>query len=827
MKNNLPAKELFLGKKIPGHEDYEVIEFIDSGCNAHVFRAYNDKLKNSVACKVIPVANINSSLLENDGWMQEAQHANTLKSPSVVACHFSARWIEVESEIDCALLCYEYVNGVSLRKYIKDNKNNIKVKFIRDYLSEIFQLLFEMKERGMQHGDLHSGNVLIEKLAENQLVPRLSFRVTDFSISRVSSELTIQDDYAQIAITLRVLLGNVNYQDLLAEDRFAFNVLNDCFLARHLTETDPTIDECARNPSILFERLNQIDKDYILREGEVESSKLITPFDYLSCEQIGDSHSVLKALYSDRFLGLSVIEAKNNLVLTGPRGCGKSTVFKSLSLFHRTLVNDDAPDKIGYIGVYYRCDDIYFPFPRYKIPERVEAIDLPIHFLISTLLIEVLNTIVFWGKKYFSEELEEKEGSVSQEIWNVLDIIPPAEPGVNTFSRITNRLNKERKRAAKKQRFVNDENHPMSNIFSGNILLEVCKVCSQSLSFIRGRPFYFFIDDYSAPKISLDLQKNLNRLVMQRTSVCFFKLSTESPVSFSVDDVDGKTYVESREFTLLNLGLKYLSEEVDKKLEFIEDVLMRRLNAVEDYPVKSLIDLVGIAPKISNNQMALKIKNKEKFDIWGKQALADLCSGDVHYIINLVGRMASEVGGADGLSKISNRIKISSSIQNRVIRDEAGNYLNNLRGLFKYGEKLVNIVTAFGNVAHSYIVYRTSKNNETSPLHQASRIEPFDELDLKDESEMMYKELLRYSVFIADRRGKSRRGKVVPRLWLRRFLIPFFNLTFSKRDSISLENDDIRLLLEAPKEFEKKFRLKTEVVVETKQRDLFRDDNEE
>jgi 3-hydroxymyristoyl/3-hydroxydecanoyl-(acyl carrier protein) dehydratase len=57
-------------------------------------------------------------------------------------------------------------------------------------------------------------------------------------------------------------------------------------------------------------------------------------------------------------------------------------------------------------------------------------------------------------------------------------------------------------------------------------------------SFLQNLPFYFFIDDYSSPKITTDLQQNLNRLFMQRTSSCFFKLSTESTVSYMRSDID-------------------------------------------------------------------------------------------------------------------------------------------------------------------------------------------------------------------------------------------------------------------------------------------------
>jgi hypothetical protein len=121
---------------------------------------------------------------------------------------------------------------------------------------------------------------------------------------------------------------------------------------------------------------------------------------------------------------------------------------------------------------------------------------------------------------------------------------------------------------------------------------------------------------------------------------------------------------------------------------------------------------------------------------------------------------------------------------------------------------LVSIVEAFGNVAHSHLRFLNSKNQEGNPPKQATRIEPYEPLGLSPRAQMLYDELLRYSVFIEDFRGKSRRGRIVPRLFLRRFLIPHFNLTFSTRDSIELEPEQFEAFLLHPKSFEHSLRLK-------------------
>jgi hypothetical protein len=66
-----------------------------------------------------------------------------------------------------------------------------------------------------------------------------------------------------------------------------------------------------------------------------------------------------------------------------------------------------------------------------------------------------------------------------------------------------------------------------------------------------------------------------------------------------------------------------------------------------------------------------------------------------------------------------------------------------------------------------------------------------------------YEDLLKYGIFIREIRGKSLRGEVTPRLYLRRLLIPTFLLTPNKRDSISLEKNEFIMFLADSDRFEK------------------------
>ena len=586
---------------------------------------------------------------------------------------------------------------------------------------------------------------------------------------------------------------------------------NRKFLDRHLTEADTTVDLLAFNPGALANKLRSLGDKYQTTTNETAVAKLTTLFEYPNCEQIGNSHLLLKNLYSDRLLGLSDIQARSNLMLTGPRGCGKTTVFRALSLEYLIATNNDNPDDINYIGIYYRCDDLNFSFPRYERPERGEALEIPMHFLSVTLLATTLEQIGVWARKYFPDEFERKEEALVADLQELFGWPQSGSPSASQLATIVSRLkDKERKRAADKQRFAHVLSEPIEGYFGPGIMIEACQLIRNRFSFLQNRPFYFFIDDYSHPKITQGLQANLNRLLMHRSADVFFKLSTESPVSFARYDVDDKKFVEGREFGFINLGLRYIIEGPDRPLEFLEDLFRRRFREVEKFPVQTLEELLGSIPRSENDTARAFRKKKGRENYAGKETVAAMCSGDIHYMISLVARMVEDSGGQDALAKTETEPRIPPSQQHKSIRAAAGAFMDAIRTLPKNGQRLTEAVTAFGKVAHSYLLYETSTNEASKPPHQASRIEPYETLQLSDEAHEILDELLRYSVLIQDPRGKSRRGDIVPRFYLRRYLIPHFRLTFSRRDSLQLENHQIETLLCKPKTFEKSMRLKSD-----------------
>ena len=87
----------------------------------------------------------------------------------------------------------------------------------------------------------------------------------------------------------------------------------------------------------------------------------------------------------------------------------------------------------------------------------------------------------------------------------------------------------------------------------------------------------------------------------------------------------------------------------------------------------------------------------------------------------------------------------------------------------------------------------------------AFRIEVVDEFRLEGLAAELCRDLIRYGLFMRDARGKSVRGAMVPRLYMRRLLLPHCTLALSKRDSVPMKCESFRKLLLKPDSFKAEF----------------------
>jgi serine/threonine protein kinase len=234
MRKNLPDRDFFVNKRLPTREDVQIVEFVASGNDGHLFRGHSELLGRDIACKIIPRSNLLSEGTGGGSWKSEVHKADILRNSTAVKFEDIKEWKDDAAGVDCVVLISEFVEGQDLRKFIAKNPGEITVSFIVQWLSTMLNLFNEMRLRNISHGDFHAGNILVEDRSSYDLVgPRFVFRVTDFGVAEATSERRFKDDYLQLADVLSQLLGSVGYQVLAPKDKFIFNTLRGQFLGRH------------------------------------------------------------------------------------------------------------------------------------------------------------------------------------------------------------------------------------------------------------------------------------------------------------------------------------------------------------------------------------------------------------------------------------------------------------------------------------------------------------------------------------------------------------------------------------------------------------------
>jgi hypothetical protein len=199
-------------------------------------------------------------------------------------------------------------------------------------------------------------------------------------------------------------------------------------------------------------------------------------------------------------------------------------------------------------------------------------------------------------------------------------------------------------------------------------------------------------------------------------------------------------------------------------------------------------------------------------------------------MIQLISDVIDQAAGSTKPGGAPINVPVEAPIQDRAFRNRGGEWLNShtrneptdpprmRRALEKiraenpkfelsggYGDHLKAVVEAFVAAATNlllgptYIITEGARPREVPRM--AFRLEIVDEFRIDGLAQEIYRDLIRYGLFMRDNRGKSVRGAFVPRLYLRRLLLPYCTLALSKRDSVSLSCDQFRQLLLQPDVF--------------------------
>ncbi|OQB14779.1 MAG: Serine/threonine-protein kinase PrkC [Firmicutes bacterium ADurb.Bin193] len=162
-----------IGKILSGR--YEIIEEIGNGGMAQVFKARCRLLNRFVAVKILrPEFASDGEFLAR--FKTEAQAAAALSHNNIVSIY------DVGREDGLEYIVMEYVEGMTLKEYIKENKM-LSWQQTVDFAIQICHALSSAHKNGIVHRDIKPQNII--------LTPEGVLKVTDFGIARAATASSV------------------------------------------------------------------------------------------------------------------------------------------------------------------------------------------------------------------------------------------------------------------------------------------------------------------------------------------------------------------------------------------------------------------------------------------------------------------------------------------------------------------------------------------------------------------------------------------------------------------------------------------------------------
>ncbi len=165
---DLPVK---LGK-------YEIRAVLGHGAMGVVYRAYDPRIDRIVALKAVEKMGLDQEKRDDvlARFMGEARAAGRLMHPNVVGV------FEFDEDEDVAFIAMEFIDGVDLKTYIKQQRGRLPLDRIRSILKQLLAALEYSHTQGVVHRDVKPANVF--------MMHDGTVKLGDFGIAKLALEAT-------------------------------------------------------------------------------------------------------------------------------------------------------------------------------------------------------------------------------------------------------------------------------------------------------------------------------------------------------------------------------------------------------------------------------------------------------------------------------------------------------------------------------------------------------------------------------------------------------------------------------------------------------------
>jgi len=574
-------------------------------------------------------------------------------------------------------------------------------------------------------------------------------------------------------------------------------------LLRSMLDDDPSI--ALRDP---VQIVQQFDLAYT-RASSPRSDQTIAlsfPFEFISAEHIADDRLLVR-IFAKSCPWLSKVAGPDPCLVTGPRGCGKSTIFRWLSLKAHLHKPTSEMEPFRIAGFYVSCSsDLQNRLGWIRTEALAERFRREIvHYFNLLVAREVVQTLALIATRDDRETYWGFGPSQEVEIFRFLmeALGPSSRPRIQGVPRLT-----QVGEAIEAEMFSTH-----SQILRGlnltrstpeTFLGDLTTLLAQQVPYFSEKRITFLLDDFSSHRLPDPVQVVLNTVIWERRPSHVFKLSSEKYGAVLTDTFLATADV-TREMVEIDCGREYIalddSDQVAQAQAFAIELLENRLKAAGYRGTAET--LIGHSEWPGNSlgrALAEKKEGRILDQYHGLECIANVCSGDVSTLLFLY-RKIFELGGVSSDSTAC----VPKMTQHSAIVSTSRELFESIKHHFPCGPEMYGVVAEFGKLVRNILQRgRWQKKGNSSTPSQCPRIELDQEQGstieiLTAPQRQLARELVRRAIFIEMEPGLSRHGNVTTLRWhLRRVYLPAFGASLAKNDAVKRKPDWLKYLLTDP-----------------------------
>ena len=668
---NLSGQEMRIFHAANDHRSYKIDSFLgEQGMTSLTYSA-TDSLGFRYAIKIVP-----KTYYKDHSIAAEVSAVQKLSRRKTKIVWYGDPLVATQENNPDINACYaiviEWVEGMSIKNFVESLSDTLDIEDFFKLTEQLCEALALLEHEHLVHNDLHPGNILVTKVQSGPaLTPQCHLTVIDSgSIKTRARQHSLLEQWEEDLFALKAMRDK-------GDDKVAPTITNTerriewfsrtdqewitchlCMIAnclrrrehnlpardrRFLSEAtevlskmvDPDPNMRLASPNAIYNELDLLRR----RTQTPPSAKMVGPFDLISAELIR-SDIQLNRLFSDKAPWFKKCASNDPVYIYGPRGCGKSTILRKLSL--SSSLTGDNPcatfEATPYLGVYISCSSElrsrFWLFPT----DRYPAIQGDAVLFFTMLLVEaLLDSLELLRDGVVESSLGQGVGLTAETArqiavatlahFNIGDDHAKLE-GVSWL-----RFARKRIQLARQMVWKRILTEPSKSSPNPALIFDLCKELEEIFPLLKSKHIAFLLDDYSNQRIPVSLQRVLNQTIsFAKQGNPIFKVSSE----YSGVDLDG--IQEGREVVEVNFGSEYLELNDQDRGAFLEDILNIRFVACEiNTTIERFLGRSNLQPGLP---MARAIKaaeeNSTSFYYHGIDTISDVCSGDVAMAIDLI-----------------------------------------------------------------------------------------------------------------------------------------------------------------------------------------------